>query len=372
MLLGAPDDPRRGTVTDVGRSSASQVISSTGVLDIRTSQARMSQPRKSGAGSPNVPLLNLSEDGPTPGETPHLPSPRGFLCFRQRQNDPPNFILEVVMFGMVFPYLIFEGGTLMWTYVYHICPAAVYGFLTVCLVLAIGLIVHAWQFVPRAQKRPTLQEDLPGFLHPKRNEVWGVFLLLMTLAGCLVGRHNYYKNIFPIISFDDHQVYRGILPSSNPSHFQDAGVIYFASAAYVDPSMYRSFQYQGTSFCAAPILDGSAQTGFFATGIDCCVDTFECGTGSHGIVLRRYEERIFAPPSQEEYFFFAAKAASETFGVAIRTSPLFVELTTDATAMRKRWQSHAFGYALLPSLVGILACIIVATTNIIVFRRKLK
>eukprot|EP00397_Hematodinium_sp_SG-2012_P047445 GEMP01053976.1.p1 GENE.GEMP01053976.1~~GEMP01053976.1.p1 ORF type:complete len:222 (+),score=29.73 GEMP01053976.1:318-983(+) len=208
-------------------------------------------------------------------------------------------------------------------------------------------------------------------VHPKRNLVWGLFSLLMVSSGCLIGRQNYYAHRFPIISIDDRQIYEDVDASKDTHLFSDAGLIYFAEAAHVDASMYRSFQFQGKSFCAAPILNGgSGMVGFFAIGTNCCDGTFDCGSGKQGIVLNRYERRMFTPPDQHEYFAIAAAAATETFGLTLRPDPIFVHLTENAAKDRAMSESRLFGYTLLPSLVGIFGCLVASTVLIILFRRQ--
>lgn len=202
--------------------------------------------------------------------------------------------------------------------------------------------------------------------------MWGSFCLLMVFSGCVIGRHTFYAHQFPIISMEDRQVYEGVSPSKDPMFFSDAGLIYFSEGARVDASMFRSFQFQGTDFCAAPILDGGSHAGFFAIGTDCCKGAFDCGSGLQGIVLHRYEQRLFAPPDQHEYFLIAAAAVAETFGLTLRENSIFVSLTKDAMAQKQKWQSRVFGYTLLPSLVSMFVCLFVCTALIICFRRKLR
>jgi len=295
----------------------------------------------------------------------------GFLCFRQRPNDPPNFMSEILILGLIVPYAGFLGSVLIWTHVYPVCPAWVYAWMMSTLGVAVWLFLHGFQHFPRPQKPLTLQDQLPGFTHPLRNHVWGTFLLFMAFAGCAFGRYNYYANKFPVVSLDDRQVYKDVTASDDPMLYRDAGLLHFSKTSKIEPTMFRGFRYQNKEYCTAPILDGGIYVGYFATGTDCCDESFHCGTGSQGIVMPKYESRIFSPPNSHNFFAIAAGAAAETFHLELREEPIFVKLTSDVAQERDAWLSLIFGFTLLPAFIGPLLCLIVCTVSIIFFRRKM-
>jgi len=355
---------------DVAQSEATEVINSTGSVDSRSGQ-KISRSSESGL-SRQQPQYSHADEGPPSTSDADLPqSGFGFLCFRQRPNDPPFFMLEVAILGMVAPYIAFLGSVLMWTHGYSLCPAYVYSWMILILIIAVLLCMHGWQHLPKSQRHPTLQDHLPGFTHPNRNHVWGTFLLIMTFGGCVFGRYNYYANKFPVVSLDDRQVYKQVTAGDDPMLYRDAGLLNFNDKSKINPTMFRGFRYQGRDFCAAPILDGGIYAGYFATGINCCEEKFQCGTGSQGIVMPRYEKRMFSPPDDHKLFALAAAAVSETFHLELRNDPIFVKLTPSALHDRDAWESRTFGYTLLPAFIGPLLCLIMSTVTIILFRRKM-
>eukprot|EP00929_Paragymnodinium_shiwhaense_P020869 TRINITY_DN13771_c0_g1_i1.p1 TRINITY_DN13771_c0_g1~~TRINITY_DN13771_c0_g1_i1.p1 ORF type:complete len:635 (-),score=120.72 TRINITY_DN13771_c0_g1_i1:28-1932(-) len=170
-----------------------------------------------------------------------------------------------------------------------------------------------------------------GFMLLSRGRSWQVLaytLLLLTLAGAVVGEidRNYF--LYGTELVQNSQWYENVDPAEDPFAKKDAGALTFTTATSIDVA--RSVGYQsGQRYCVAPIVGGESQStvGYWAVGADCCKHRgqFHCGKvlgpNKTGIVL--ISDGGEADKELAQYLT-AAKMAAMVYDLSLPASPTFV------------------------------------------------
>jgi len=82
----------------------------------------------------------------------------------------------------------------------------------------------------------------------------GLFLLLCCSAGHYIGMCNYRENMFHYCSTSDRRTYHSMSPAVSSEKVWDAGWLEFDESAMLSTHHSVGFLYQGTTYCAAPVI----------------------------------------------------------------------------------------------------------------------
>jgi len=126
----------------------------------------------------------------------------------------------------------------------------------------------------------------------------GLFILLCCTAGYYIGITNYKQNMFNYCSTSDRRIYQEVPAAANTANYWDAGALRFDASTMLSTYHSVGFLYQGTTYCAAPVIARNAP----------CKDSLAAPQQAHG--------QVAAPPNvtglwQTEVDHVMALAATE-------------------------------------------------------------
>jgi len=84
--------------------------------------------------------------------------------------------------------------------------------------------------------------------------VTGLFVLLVTIAGSYIGHVNFRANMYQYCLVEGRRTYQNVVPDSDTMEYLDAGKLSFDASSKLNLNMSVGFLFQGTTYCAAPVL----------------------------------------------------------------------------------------------------------------------
>jgi hypothetical protein len=115
---------------------------------------------------------------------------------------------------------------------------------------------------------------------------------------------------------------------TRPRGVNDAGILKFVPGNFVMRDIFLGYEFGDQMYCIAPILDANGEGGgYFAVGIDCCKEKFECGdhNGTAGVVINS-ELTNFGQAHINLEAEHGPKYHREGFGIQT-DAPMFVQWT---------------------------------------------
>jgi len=239
---------------------------------------------------------------------------------------------QVCVLGFVIPYLVVMSSVILWSWVY--C----YKFGTALATIFVGVVVFL----------------VLSLMLSDQTWIYGLVTLVCAAIGTYIGRRNYFANTFHFCSAQTHHFYINVVPDRRAVEYADAGKMRFSSDSGISVNQSFGFEYDGTIYCAAPIMSSDcagsgacgctadscdlgspsapARTDFWAVGEDCCGDigNFTCGAANlsihatTGLVLRDSAEQGVEDVSRFPYMQ-AVQAASDHFGLMLGDDPVLVQ-----------------------------------------------
>jgi len=88
--------------------------------------------------------------------------------------------------------------------------------------------------------------------------VTGFFILICCMAGHYIGNVNYKDNMFHYCGTSDRRTYTNVQADANTDLYFDAGRLEFHNSAILSTQHSVGFLYQGTTYCAAPVISSTA------------------------------------------------------------------------------------------------------------------
>lgn len=267
---------------------------------------------------------------------------------RRAVNSIPIFV------NAALPWVVFSFAFYVWSFRFHFTRAHQLHWVAAMLSILVAIPAYlAWM-----QRRA-------GSLNPTWFGYCFVSLLFASCLGVALGNENYGAYMQFYYKYDALQSYPLVdVGREMGVHLLDAGRVYFGSNARIDGK--RSWHFKdGTMYCVAPIISGSAETStvdFWAVGSDCCAEgapDFRCGEFMNPKArsgLRLLDDAVL--PN----YRLAAEQACELFGMHT-TNPLFFIWTQDPVQevmefRNKGW--NFFGLAMLGFLVFSVVSALVA------------
>merc|ERR1719453_2437694 len=93
-----------------------------------------------------------------------------------------------------------------------------------------------------------------AFLATPHRAISGFFLLICCAAGYYIGTVNYKENMFHYCSVGDRRLYTDVKAEANTADYWDAGRLNFDASTMLSVNHSVGFIYQGTTYCAAPVI----------------------------------------------------------------------------------------------------------------------
>lgn len=278
---------------------------------------------------------------------------------------------QICVLGFVVPYLTIMSSVILWSWMYCYTFGTMYA---VAFVSFLGMVVG-----------PLL---LTG-----QTFAYGIVTLFCAILGGYVGRRNYFNNTFHYCASRGRRSYTNVYPDGDGLQFQDAGKMQFVLDAGASGLQSVGFTYDGTLYCAAPILSSEcassgscgctsdscavgssslpAHTDFWAVGVDCCDDVggFRCGGGVNssiadrfGLVLRDSAEQGVKDAARLPYMR-AVQAASDKFGLVAPEQPVLIQWSDGsggADSVERLWVGRAIVVILATAALGFcsLSCLV--------------
>lgn len=265
---------------------------------------------------------------------------------------------------------------------WHDLPALLVPFFLFCVViLPTGL--HEDAFLGRLGLILGIVASI-GFMLFSRWRSWQLLAftcLASTFLGWGMGHYGRSKYLYRYLVYERSPAHGDVLPSSSPGGYRDAGYLTFSDDTHVDSTMglgYRS----GKLWCVAPITQGPyvtlpAVAGYWAVGTDCCRERgfFQCGdistprSNPGGLVVQDLSAWVDPDHSMYER---AARAAAETYGLAMPDRPIFVRWGTEPETVLGDLFDDAGNFALMsvalfalivPFFVLVFSCLGLALTG---------
>lgn len=234
---------------------------------------------------------------------------------------------------VLFPWLLFVGTLAAF---FWLLPQGQDGSLGMLLVSVCVLVeVFIAMFFVMERKRWV------GFLG------WLVFFA--TVAGVGAGLFNEYAYMAYYHKYMALNEYSNVLPTAPVTSVLDAGVLHFASSSFLDTqrsTAFLSFSSPGTTFCVAPVLDGTFKStdevGIWAVGQNCCGKraSFYCDDADKGStsavvllpakeVLPEWLTDLGVANNNYADYMQAIKLASASFGTSLGNEIRFVHWIAD-------------------------------------------
>lgn len=195
----------------------------------------------------------------------------------------------------------------------------------------------------------------------------GFLCMVASIAGVICGMYNHYQFMIYYYTYGDLGKYTNIGASQVATQFGDAGMILFTSDTAVDSSRavgYQNAQEGGTTYCVAPVVDGSmglsSPVAFWAVGVDCCKPraSFSCddaGDGSAKSALMLLDKEFLVPPSMNwaidglasrANFDLAIKLEQAAFGTVAAKQTTLLRWTKDPTKLAGQYNSKGIDFML--------------------------
>lgn len=86
----------------------------------------------------------------------------------------------------------------------------------------------------------------------------GLFMMICCVAGYYVGQTNYKENMFHYCSVGDRREYSDVAADASTDIYWDAGKLNFGLDVELSTQHSVGFLYQGTAYCAAPVISKNA------------------------------------------------------------------------------------------------------------------
>lgn len=170
-----------------------------------------------------------------------------------RQFRPPLSASDMCVMGVVVPYLLLMSCAVLST----VCPCWRFGHLVLAPFYCLTFIF------------------IIALLATPKRVLSGFFILVCCSIGYYVGNVNYKTNMYHYCSTEDRRLYTDVHADASPSEYWDAGKLNFDTNAMLSIQHSVGFLYQGTAYCAAPVISKTAP---------CKDSTFHAS--QHGKVLK--------------------------------------------------------------------------------------
>lgn len=149
---------------------------------------------------------------------------------------PPLSASDMCLMGVLLPYLMLMSCVVLSTYM----PCSRWGHLVLAPFWCLTLIL------------------VIALLATPNRAVSGFFILICCTCGYYVGNVNYKDNMFHHCSVSDRRLYTEVKAEANTADYWDAGKLHFEASTMLSTNHSVGFLYQGTSYCAAPVISKMA------------------------------------------------------------------------------------------------------------------
>jgi len=238
---------------------------------------------------------------------------------------------EVLVLGVLIPFIFFCLLIYEFTFLYHIVPLAPW------FTVFLGVV---FAFMRAYPKYPGQHGYPPWSWYPLSACLFAVG------AGILFGLLN-YDQALPWIHSTALREYTAVRPEMDPRALQDAGTLRFAIGSTVDVESSAGYKVWPTTYCAAPIVgvNPSDQVSFWAVGVNCCESrqSFSCGDvlepeARSGLKLETHALGKLIGQDAFQNYRRAAEMVAGVYGLKMAPEPIFVEWVLDpVVAAEKAW-----------------------------------
>jgi len=152
------------------------------------------------------------------------------------RNHPPPDPKDMCLMTIVIPYVLLMLCVVLSTF----SPCARLGHLVLAPFYSLTLIL------------------VLALLATPNRAVNGLFILLCCTAGYYIGMANYKQNMFNYCSTSDRRIYQDVPPAASTADYWDAGRLRFDESAMLSNHHSVGFLYQGTTYCASPVISRNA------------------------------------------------------------------------------------------------------------------
>jgi len=153
-----------------------------------------------------------------------------------RQFRPPLSASDMCLMGVVVPYLALMSCAVLST----VCPCMRFGHLVLAPFYCLTFIF------------------ITALLATPKRALSGFFIFTCCTIGYYVGNYNYRTNMYHYCSTEDRRLYTDVHADARPSAYWDAGKLNFDKDAMLSTQHAVGFLYQGTAYCAAPVISKTA------------------------------------------------------------------------------------------------------------------
>jgi len=232
---------------------------------------------------------------------------------------------------------------------------------------------------------------------------YGVFVVVATIMGTLIGHRNYVHNSFYFCSVLAHRSYSNVRADAKAVEYLDAGQIHFEEGAKLGTNQSFGFLHRGVTYCAAPIVAPACATAanassapmaalvavavaapaaapvaapsaapvaapcevnFWAVGSNCCnhIGGFTCVKdsewGHEALVLRSLGEQGVGDELRRHYLQAARAAADRNQNFLLPDESMLLVpakksgSTGTVDVIQQDWKGAAIGICLLTSAVA--------------------
>lgn len=145
---------------------------------------------------------------------------------------PPLSAADMCLMGVLVPYLLFMASVIVSTY----APCAYYGYMLQAVFWCLtGIFIVALLATPNRMLN-------------------GMVIMIACTMGFYLGNRNYKDNMFHYCSTEDRRSYIAVHANESTDNFWDAGKLKFADSEMLSTDHSVGFLFQGTSYCAAPVM----------------------------------------------------------------------------------------------------------------------
>lgn len=145
---------------------------------------------------------------------------------------PPQSVEDVCLMGVVVPYVLLMLCVILSTY----SPCWRFGHLVLAPFVCMTFIL------------------ILALISTPNRVVSGLFIFLCCTAGYYIGQVNHRENMFHYCSTGDRRMYVDVRAEASTADYWDAGRIDFEAAAMLSTNHSVGFLYEGTTYCAAPVV----------------------------------------------------------------------------------------------------------------------
>jgi len=262
---------------------------------------------------------------------------------RLRFNIVPMLLCVFIPFGF---YVWVCGVTSFTMFYYHQALATC--LVGVAILLAVAIFVNAY--------RARYHDPDPTWF-----SFLALMVIIMVIAGLLVGTHTYQEHVRPYLQLTDLKVANGVDASrAHGENFMDAGIIYFNKGNDIDGAKTHHFKLS-TLYCVAPVITNqtapeSQSYDFWVVGKDCCAvgaSDFRCGAwsgvgGRSGIRVMNDHDAAF--------YRLAVQQATTTYNI-MAEHPIFFEWAVDPLLDLAIWNRRCYRNFLFGCMLAFIFCL---------------